>query len=36
MKLYIGCDHGGLDLKNVLITYLKEHGHEITDVGTYT
>ena len=36
MKLYIGCDHGGLDLKNVLITYLKEQGHEITDVGTYT
>lgn len=36
MKLYIGCDHGGLDLKNVLITYLKEQGHEIIDVGTYT
>lgn len=36
MKLYIGCDHGGLDLKNVLITYLKDQGHEITDVGTYT
>ncbi len=36
MKIYIGCDHGGLDLKNSLIKYLKEEGHEIEDVGTYT
>lgn len=36
MKIYIGCDHGGLDLKKSLIKYLKEEGHEIEDVGTYT
>ena len=36
MKISIGCDHSALDLKNVLIDYLKEKGHEVTDRGTYT
>ena len=32
----IGCDHGGLNIKNAVIEYLKENGLEYTDVGTYT
>ena len=36
MKISIGCDHSALDLKNVLIKYLEQKGHEIVDRGTYT
>lgn len=36
MKISIGCDHSALELKNVLIDYLKGQGHEIIDRGTYT
>lgn len=36
MKLAIGSDHAGLDLKNGLAEYLKKSGHEVVDVGTYT
>ena len=32
----LGCDHGGLDLKNVIIDYLKKEGIEYKDFGTYT
>ena len=30
----IGCDHGGLELKNILIQYITEMGHKIIDCGT--
>lgn len=30
----IGCDHGGFELKNILIEYIKELGHQIIDCGT--
>ena len=33
--LAIGCDHGGLELKNHIISHLKEKGIEIKDFGTY-
>ena len=33
--LAIGCDHGGFELKNHIIAYLKEQGMEIKDFGTY-
>ncbi|MBE7016282.1 MAG: ribose 5-phosphate isomerase B [Ruminococcaceae bacterium] len=33
--LAIGCDHGGFELKNHIIGYLKEKGFEIKDFGTY-
>ena len=33
--LAIGCDHGGFELKNHIISYLKEQGMEIKDFGTY-
>lgn len=36
MKLIFGCDHAALRLKNVLIAYAREAGHEVEDVGTYT
>lgn len=35
-KLVIGCDHGGLNLKNKIIEHLKEQSYEIEDIGTYT
>ncbi len=36
MKIAIGCDHGGYDLKEHLKAYLTEKGHEVQDVGTYS
>ena len=35
MKMAIGCDHGGFDLKTIVIAYLKEQGHEVKDYGCY-
>jgi RpiB/LacA/LacB family sugar-phosphate isomerase len=36
MKLAIGSDHAGLDLKKTLANYLGHQGHQVLDVGTYT
>ena len=36
MKIAIGCDHGGLHLKNELIKHLKDMGYRVKDFGTYT
>ena len=36
MKIAVGCDHGGLSLKNAMIEYVKKLGHEVQDFGTYT
>lgn len=36
MKIALGSDHGGLELKNTIIEYLNEKGLEIKDFGTYT
>ena len=35
MKVAIGCDHGGINLKPVLIDYLEKKGIEYKDFGTY-
>ena len=34
MKIAIGCDHGALALKNVLIPHLEKKGYEVKDFGT--
>ena len=36
MKIAIGCDHGALDLKNVMVEHLTKKGYEVADFGTYT
>ena len=36
MKIAIGCDHGALALKNVLIPHLESQGHTVKDFGTYS
>jgi ribose 5-phosphate isomerase B len=36
MKIAIGCDHGALALKNVLIPHLEKKGYEVKDFGTYS
>lgn len=36
MKLAIGCDHGGLEIKNAILAYLREQNIDYTDFGTYT
>ena len=35
MKIGIGCDHGGFDLKEAIVAYLREEGHEVKDFGSY-
>ena len=34
--VYIGSDHRGFELKKNLITFLKDHGYSVIDVGPYT
>ena len=36
MKIAIGCDHGGINLKPVLVDYLNKKGFEYKDFGTFT
>lgn len=32
----IGCDHGGFEIKNAVIDYLKENGIDYKDYGCYS
>jgi ribose 5-phosphate isomerase B len=36
MRLTIGSDHAGFDLKKVLIDHLRQMGHQVNDAGTYS
>jgi ribose 5-phosphate isomerase B len=36
MRLHIGSDHAGLELKALLIKHLTAAGHDVTDHGPYT
>jgi ribose 5-phosphate isomerase B len=33
MRVHLGCDHAGLELKDHLVAWLTEHGHEPVDHG---
>ena len=33
MKIAIGCDHGGIDLKKAVIKVVEELGHQVDDQG---
>lgn len=35
MRFFAGSDHAGLALKLHLVTWLREHGHEVDDLGTH-
>ncbi len=35
MKIYIGADHGGYQLKEELKVFLTEKGHEVVDLGAH-
>ncbi|MCG2711046.1 MAG: ribose 5-phosphate isomerase B [Candidatus Omnitrophica bacterium] len=36
MKIAIGSDHRGINLKKALILYLQKNGHQVEDFGTYS
>ena len=35
MRITIGSDHAGFELKQVLTGHLKQNGHQVVDVGTH-
>ena len=35
MKIHIGSDHAGLELKGALVEYLESKGHHVTDHGPF-
>ncbi|MBZ5521021.1 MAG: ribose 5-phosphate isomerase B [Acidobacteriia bacterium] len=36
MRVTLGSDHAGFELKRVLIDHLKQNGHTVMDVGTFS
>ena len=36
MKIAVGCDHGGFELKNEIMKYLESEKYEVKDFGTYS
>ena len=34
MRIAIGADHGGFELKQILVAKLNDMGHEVSDLGT--
>lgn len=36
MRIYIGSDHAGFLLKEDIVSYLTDLGHEVLDMGTYS
>jgi ribose 5-phosphate isomerase B len=35
MRVYVGTDHAGFELKNALVAHLREQGHDVVDVGAH-
>jgi ribose 5-phosphate isomerase B len=35
MKLVVGSDHAGFPMKTEILAFLRQHGHEVLDVGSY-
>ncbi len=35
MKIIVGCDHGGYELKEKILSRLQALGHEVEDIGTH-
>ena len=35
LKIAVGCDHGGFELKQAVVKFLEENGYEYKDFGTY-
>ncbi|MBM9513881.1 ribose 5-phosphate isomerase B [Desulfogranum marinum] len=36
MNIIIGCDHGGFELKQEIMSFLLEHDHQVMDAGCYS
>ena len=36
MKVALGCDHAGYNLKDIVLDYLAREGHEVLDEGTHS
>ena len=36
MKIAIGSDHGGIDMKDIVVAFLKKQGHTVDDAGCFT
>lgn len=36
MKIHLGCDHAGFELKEKVVAHLKNNGHEVIDHGAKT
>ena len=36
MKVYLGADHGGFELKNIIYEHLFHNGYEVEDMGATT
>ena len=35
MRVYLGADHAGFEMKNVIAKYLTDAGHEVIDCGAH-
>lgn len=36
MNIMVGCDHGGYQLKSVLVPHLRQLGHDVEDIGVFS
>lgn len=36
MKIYIGTDHAGFELKETLVSFLRSEGYEVEDLGAHS